>query len=156
MDCFAALAMTVWSVRPERAMKLDISPLRPDETEAAVALWEACGLTRPWNDPRADIALALGKPASTVLAGRLEGQLVATAMVGSDGHRGWVYYLGVSPAHRRAGFGAQMMQAAADWLKARGVPKLHVMIRSENVAVADFYARLGYEKSDTITMAKRL
>lgn len=135
---------------------LEISPLRPDETEAAVALWDACGLTRPWNDPRADIALALGKETSTVLAGRIGGRLVASAMTGSDGHRGWVYYLGVAPDFRGAGHGARMMQAAADWLKARSVPKLHVMIRTENVAVAAFYAKLGYEKSDTITMTKRL
>jgi ribosomal protein S18 acetylase RimI-like enzyme len=137
-------------------MILTISDLAPAEIESAVALWEECGLTRPWNDPRADIALALGKPTSTVLAGRLDGELVATAMTGSDGHRGWVYYLGVANAHRRKGYGAAMMQTAADWLKARGVPKLHVMIRTENVAVAAFYAQLGYEKSDTITMAKRL
>jgi len=135
---------------------LEISPLRPDEAEAAVALWDACGLTRPWNDPRADIALALGKETSTVLAGRIGGRLVASAMTGSDGHRGWVYYLGVAPDFRGAGHGARMMQAAADWLKARSVPKLHVMIRTENVAVAAFYAKLGYEKSDTITMTKRL
>ena len=54
------------------------------------------GLTRPWNDPNADIALALATPSSTVLAGRIDGRLVATAMVGSDGHRGWVYYLAVA------------------------------------------------------------
>ena len=137
-------------------MPLEISPLRPDEIEAAVALWQACGLTRPWNDPHADIALALAKPSSTVLAGRIAEKLVASAMTGSDGHRGWVYYLGVAPGFRREGFGATMMQAAADWLKARGVPKLHVMIRTENVAVAAFYAKLGYQTSDTIIMAKRL
>lgn len=137
-------------------MTLSISVLRPDEIESAVALWEACGLTRPWNDPRADIALALGKATSTVFAGRNDGKLVATAMTGSDGHRGWVYYLAVAPAQQRNGLGAQMMHAAADWLKARGIPKLHVMIRTENLAVAAFYAKLGYEKSDTITMAKKL
>lgn len=137
-------------------MNLQISALRIDETEAAVALWEACGLTRPWNDPRADIALALGKETSTVLAGRLDGALVATAMTGSDGHRGWVYYLAVSPDFQRRGFGAAIMQAAADWLKARGAPKLHVMIRTENLGVAEFYARLGYARSDTITMTRSL
>ena len=135
---------------------LEIGDLRPDEVEAAVALWETCGLTRPWNDPRADIALALGNPSSTVLAGRIDDRLVGTAMTGSDGHRGWVYYLAVSPDHQRKGYGAAMMQAAADWLRARGAPKLHVMIRTENVAVAAFYAKLGYEKSDTITMARRI
>ena len=137
-------------------MTLEISDLHPDEIESAVALWVECGLTRPWNDPHADIALALGKQSSTVLAGRIDGMLVATAMTGSDGHRGWVYYLGVAKAQQRNGLGAQMMQAAAKWLKARGVPKLHVMIRTENAGVAAFYAALGYATSDTITMAKRL
>jgi len=137
-------------------MTLAIGDLRPEEVEAAVALWEACGLTRPWNDPRADITLAQAKHTSTVLAGRVDGRVVATAMVGSDGHRGWVYYLAVAPDRQRHGYGAQMMQAAADWLKARGAPKLHVMIRSENLGVVAFYAKLGYEKSDTITMAKRI
>lgn len=131
-------------------------PLRPDETEAAVALWEACGLTRPWNDQRADIALALGRPSSTILAGRIDSKLVATAMTGSDGHRGWVYYLAVDPTAQRKGYGAAMMHAAAAWLREIGAPKLHVMIRSENLGVAAFYARLGYVKSDTITMATRL
>ena len=137
-------------------MPFAISDLRPDETEATIMLWEVCGLTRPWNDPRADIALALGTPSSTILAGRIEGKLVATAMAGSDGHRGWVYYLAVDPTAQRNGYGAAMMQAAADWLRKKGAPKLHVMIRSENLGVAAFYEKLGYEKSDTITMAKRL
>ena len=35
---------------------MDIGPLEDAEVEEVVALWESCGLTRPWNDPRADIA----------------------------------------------------------------------------------------------------
>lgn len=34
---------------------LVIRPLAPDDEDAVVALWEAAGLTRPWNDPRKDI-----------------------------------------------------------------------------------------------------
>lgn len=34
---------------------IEIRPFRPSETEAAVALWDACDLIRPWNDPRRDI-----------------------------------------------------------------------------------------------------
>ena len=26
-----------------------------DDTDAVIALWQACGLTRSWNDPRKDI-----------------------------------------------------------------------------------------------------
>jgi ribosomal protein S18 acetylase RimI-like enzyme len=135
---------------------LDISPLLPSEAEAAVALWEEAGLTRPWNDPRADIRLALAGPASTVLAGRIDGGLVATAMVGWDGHRGWLYYLAVAKAERRRGYGARMARAAEDWLGARHAPKIQLLIRAENQAVAAFYEALGYRRSDSAMLQRVL
>ena len=71
---------------------LAIREMRDDEREAVAALWESCGLTRPWNDPAADIALALAGPASTLLVGEVAGDapagLAASVMVGHDGHRG--------------------------------------------------------------------
>ncbi|HEX3180274.1 MAG TPA: GNAT family acetyltransferase [Beijerinckiaceae bacterium] len=91
---------------------------------------------------------------STILAARREAKLVATVMVGHDGHRGWVYYLAVAPAFRRQGVGTMLMRSAEQWCRARGVPKLQLMVRSENVEVASFYAALGYDKSDVVVLAK--
>ncbi len=88
-----------------------------------IALWQACGLTRPWNDPAADIALARRGPNSTMLIGRDAGAIVATAMVGHDGHRGWVYYVAADPDRRAKGFGRAIMDAAEDWLRAAGIAK---------------------------------
>lgn len=127
---------------------LEIGELRTDETEAAVALWQAAGLTRPWNDPRADIALALGSPSSTVLAGRIGGALAATAMTGHDGHRGWVYYLAVAPQHRSRGHARTMMRAAEDWVRAHGVRRMNLMVRSDNEGALGFYAAIGYRRGD--------
>ena len=135
---------------------LTIGALAPDESEAAIALWREAGLIRPWNDPQADIARALAGPASTILAGRLDGRLVATAMVGWDGHRGWLYYLAVAMATRRRGYGAEMVRAAEAWLAERGAPKLNLMVRSENQAVIAFYERLGYRLADTVTLQRVL
>lgn len=137
-------------------MDLAISPLHVDETEAAVALWQEAGLLRPWNDPRADLALALDKATSTVLAGRLGVTLVATAMVGHDGHRGWVYYLAVAAAHRKAGHGTTMMRAAEDWVRVQGIPKLQLMVRGDNAPTRAFYDAIGYTRSDVVVMAKVL
>lgn len=136
--------------------ELDIGDLRRDEIACAVALWTAAGLTRPWNDPTADIELALATPSSTVLAGRAGGALVATAMVGSDGHRGWVYYLAVTDACRGQGFGTAMMAACERWLTARGVPKLHLLVRRDNTRVIEFYGRLGFEVSDSVMLTRWL
>lgn len=127
---------------------MEIGSLAEAETEAAVELWRVAGLLRPWNDPRADIRLALGSPASTILAGRVEGRLVATAMVGFDGHRGWIYYLAVTPELTRGGLGARMVRAAEAWLKARGAPKLNLMVRADNQGVIGFYEKLGYTTTD--------
>lgn len=135
---------------------LVISDLSPDEIPAAIAIWKEAGLLRLWNDPRADAALALRHAGSTILAARREAKLVATVMVGNDGHRGWVYYLAVAPAFRRQGVGTMLLRSAEQWCRARGVPKLQLMVRSENVEVASFYAALGYDKSDVVVLAKWL
>ena len=124
--------------------------------EQAVALWEECGLTRPWNDPHADLDRALSGESSTVLAVVDDGVLVGTAMVGHDGHRGWVYYLAVAPAARGSGLGRELMAAAEEWVVARGIPKLMLMVRSSNTAVLGFYERLGYVLEDTAVLGRRL
>lgn len=135
---------------------IEIDVLRDDEIEAAVALWRDAGLTRPWNDPRADAHRALAGPSSTILAVRLAGAVVGTAMVGDDGHRGWVYYVGVRADARGRGLGKMLMRAAERWLADRGVPKLNLLVRDDNTAVRDFYRRIGYETSDVVVLSRDL
>lgn len=137
-------------------MTFGIRPFRPADEAAVVALWRECGLTRPWNDPHADIARKLGEQPDLFLVGVVDGELAATAMVGFDGHRGWVYYLGVSPTHRRRAFGRALMQEAERLLSARGCPKLNLMVRSDNADVMAFYRALGYAQNDVVSLGKRL
>jgi ribosomal protein S18 acetylase RimI-like enzyme len=133
-----------------------IDELRPDEIEAAVALWEACDLTRPWNDPRADAGRAFAGETSTLLAAREQGRLVATVMVGADGHRGWVYYLAVAPDMRKRGLGEAMMRAAEAWAADRGMPKMQLMVRMENAGAVGFYHAIGYQTEERLLLARRL
>ena len=132
-----------------------IGDLAEDEIEDAVALWEACGLTRPWNDPRADARLALAGPSSTILALRDAGRLVGSVMVGHDGHRGWVYYLAVSPDEQKRGLGAELMRAAEQWIVARGMPKLQLMVRADNTAAVGFYHAIGYQAEAVSVLSRR-
>jgi ribosomal protein S18 acetylase RimI-like enzyme len=133
-----------------------IEPLPPAQLAAAVELWHEAGLTRPWNDPVEDLERALARPASTVLAG-LEGEaLLATAMVGHDGHRGWVYYLAVRADARGRGHGRTMMGAAEAWLAERDIPKLNILVRGDNPRARGFYAALGYDVDDVVVLSHRL
>ncbi|RYG85441.1 MAG: GNAT family acetyltransferase [Alphaproteobacteria bacterium] len=126
------------------------------DLEAVVALWERCGLTRPWNDARQDYRTALGAPDAVVLLRKDGVRTVASVMVGFDGHRGWIYYLAVEAALQRQGLGREMMAAAEQWLRARGAPKLQLMVRDANAAALQFYERLGLEPQAVTVLGKRL
>jgi ribosomal protein S18 acetylase RimI-like enzyme len=135
---------------------LAIAPIADADVAAVVALWQRCGLTRPWNDPTSDIAFARQGPNSAVLVGRRDGSIVATVMVGHDGHRGWFYYLGVDPELQGRGFGRAMTQAAEAWLTGRGIAKAQLMVRADNDRVRAFYEALGYGEQQRVIFAKWL
>jgi ribosomal protein S18 acetylase RimI-like enzyme len=126
------------------------------DVEALVALWERCGLTRPWNNPRDDIAFARASANAAILVARRGETLHASVMVGHDGHRGWLYYLAVDPDQQRKGLGRLMTQIAEDWLRDRGIAKVMLMVRQENDAVRAFYAANGYDEQKRVILAKWL
>ena len=135
---------------------LVISTIGDRDVAEVIALWERCGSPRAWNEPAADVALARKENNSTILLGRHEGALVASVLVGHDGHRGWVYYVSVDPDHRFKGFGRDIMRAAEDWLRPRGIRKLQLMVRPDNAKVHAFYEALGYFEQKRVTYAKWL
>ena len=126
------------------------------DVESVIALWQACGLTRPWNDPYKDIAFARESETSTVLVLEREGRIIASVMVGHDGHRGMLYYVAVAPGLQRRGLGKAAVRAAEAWLAARGVWKVNLLVRAENAAVKGFYETLGYEVNPVLCMARKI
>lgn len=132
-----------------------VAPLVAADAPAAIALWHAAGLTRPWNDPAHDFARALAGPGSAILGAKSGERLIATVMVGDDGHRGWLYYLAVAQEARGQGYGRAVLGAAEAWLAARGCSKAMLMIRRDN-PVQGFYRALGYEADEVAVMARWL
>ena len=136
---------------------MKIRPFLPADEAGVIALWQACGLTRPWNDPHRDIQRKLGEqPELFLVATGDDDTLLGSAMVGFDGHRGWVYYLAVSPEHRRMAIGRALMHEAERLLTERGCPKINLLVRSSNAEVVAFYRRLGYTQDDVISLGRRL
>jgi ribosomal protein S18 acetylase RimI-like enzyme len=128
----------------------------PGDKLAVIALWERCGLTRPWNDPSQDFDFAHAGACSAVIVLETGGAIVGAALVGHDGHRGSTYYVGVEPKRQRSGAGRVLMTAVEDWLRARGVWKLNLLVRRENDGVIRFYEKLGYGDQDCVALGKRL
>jgi ribosomal protein S18 acetylase RimI-like enzyme len=133
-----------------------ISSITDADVSGVVALWHRCNLTRPWNDPASDIAFARKGANASILVGRHEGEIAATAMVGHDGHRGWVYYVAVDPDLQGKDFGRTIMAAAEDWLRQQGVEKAMLMVRADNTKVRAFYDKLGYETQERVVYARWL
>jgi ribosomal protein S18 acetylase RimI-like enzyme len=133
-----------------------IEAATPDDAAEAIALWRGCGLTRPWNDPEADFTRAANGAGSAVLVARGLDRLDGSVMVGFDGHRGWIYYLAVAPGRRRDGLGRALMAAAEVWLRDRGAPKIQLMVRADNQEALGFYAALGLERQEVVTLGRFL
>jgi ribosomal protein S18 acetylase RimI-like enzyme len=135
---------------------LNIRPFQPEDEAAVVNLWQRCALVVPWNDPHKDIATKLAFQPELFFVGELDGQVVASVMVGYEGHRGWVNYLAVHPEHQRRGFGRQIMIHAESVLRDLGCPKLNLQVRETNLGVREFYESLGFTSDHVIGLGKRL
>jgi ribosomal protein S18 acetylase RimI-like enzyme len=133
-----------------------IRPFERGDEAAVVTLWEACGLTRSWNDPHKDIARKLAVQPELFLVGVTDGALMASVMAGYDGHRGWMNYLAVAPRFRGRGFGRALVEHVERALLERGCPKLNLQVRASNPEAIAFYRRLGYTQDESISLGKRL
>jgi ribosomal protein S18 acetylase RimI-like enzyme len=134
---------------------LTFRAMEDDDVGAVIALWQSCGLTRPWNDPGKDIAFARGKANSEILVGLMDARVISSIMVGHDGHRGSFYYVAVDPTFQRRGIGAATIRAGEQWLKERGVWKVNLLVRQDNIDVKTFYEELGYEVNAVMSMGQR-
>lgn len=133
-----------------------IRPFKPHDEPAVIALWHTCALTRPWNNPSLDIARKLAVNPELFLVGEHDGLIIASAMFGYEGHRGWVNYLAVDPSHQRKGYATQLMQHGEQLLRAADCPKLNLQVRSTNANTLAFYESLGYKDDEVISLGKRL
>jgi ribosomal protein S18 acetylase RimI-like enzyme len=135
---------------------MEIREYQESDQQAVIALWHDCALVVPWNDPAKDIARKLQVNRDLFLVGLDEHRIVATAMGGYDGHRGWVNYLAVRPMAQRRGYGRELMKALESRMRILGCPKINLQIRSGNRAILAFYGALGYTADDVISLGKRL
>lgn len=129
---------------------------RAADMQAVIDLWELCDLTRPWNDPQKDIRRKLDDRNGVFWVVAKGDEIVASVMIGYDGHRGSINYLAIAPHLRRSGLGAELMRRAEAFLIELGCPKVSFCVRKDNDTVLAFYDRLGYAVDDVHFLGKRL
>jgi ribosomal protein S18 acetylase RimI-like enzyme len=138
---------------------LDVRPYTENDEQAVIALWREVFPAAPaWNNPAEDIRRKLAVQRDLFLVAARGSELVGTAMGGYDGHRGWVYYVAVSPRYRRQGIGTALLLALEEALARLGCPKVNLQVRaaSGSEEIVAFYRQLGYHVEERISMGKRL
>ena len=135
---------------------MKISEFTDDQSDKVIALWGKCGLTRSWNNPEKDIARKNSDKNGKFLIGQIDEVLMASIMIGYDGHRGSINYLAVDPDFLGAGYGKILIAEAEQLLLAVGCPKINFCVRTDNNKVVEFYRQLGYAVEPVHLLGKRL
>jgi hypothetical protein len=133
----------------------------PADAEAVVALWrvvfpEYGDPTRPQRSPAAAVARKLAFGDGLFWLAEREGRLVGTAMAGYDGHRGWLYSVGVHPEARGGGIARRLVAEAERSLAAVGCPKVNLQVLGANAAAQAFWRSVGYAEDGVVSFGKRL
>ena len=105
---------------------MKIRAFQLQDENAVIDLWLRCGLVSPQNNPCADIQRKLAVAPELFLVGEESSEVVATIMVGYEGHRGWLNYSISYDSHekletyRRAGVAEYILwrteEQALDWM----------------------------------------
>jgi len=140
---------------------MTIRPVKASDTDAIVALWrevfpEYNAPDRPQRDPRANIARKLAFGDGLFWLVERDSRIVATAMAGYDGHRGWIYSIGVAPAERRHGHGRALLAHAEARLRALGCPKINIQVLAVNEQALHFWRAAGYQPDHVVSLGRRL
>ena len=133
-----------------------IRQFAPNDTNRVIFIWEQCDLVRKWNNPNFDIQRKLNFQKELFFVGLLNDEIIATAMFGYDGHRGWLNYFAVLPNFQKRGFGKQLMTFGEMALIEKGCPKLNLQIRNDNTKAMNFYQKVGYKEDAAVSFGKRL
>jgi ribosomal protein S18 acetylase RimI-like enzyme len=135
---------------------VEIHDLRESDGDELRALWRACGIRdRPGDDDESLAAMASRNPGLCIV-GCEDDRIVASALAGFDGRRGWLYHVATHPDARRRGIARQLVRTIEDRLRAMGCRKINLIVwEGEDDAMA-FWTRIGYYREKTVEFAKVL
>jgi ribosomal protein S18 acetylase RimI-like enzyme len=135
---------------------MTVDALRIEDYEAAHALWrltEGMGLSSADTLPAIRRYLERNPGMST--AARIDGRLVATALAGHDGRRGYLHHVAVDPAHRGCGLGRAVVDRSLAMLKEAGMDRCHLFIFASNSNGQAFWRSVGWTQRRDIRLYSR-
>ena len=127
-----------------------------EDKEAVIDLWRRCELIVPWNAPEKDILRKLSVKDDLFILAEDKGKIIASAMGGYDGHRGYIYYLAALPEFQKKGVDSEILKIIETKFLNKGCPKINLFVRNTNIRVQAFYKKNKYKIQESQIYGKRL
>jgi GNAT superfamily N-acetyltransferase len=123
---------------------------RPGDGDALRQLWRSSGFRLLGDDDEGLAAFVARNPGLFLVAIAGEGaevgeRIVASAMGGWDGHRGWIYHVATAETHRRTGIASALVARIEDRLMDLGAPRVNVLVQDDSDGGHEFWLAAGYE-----------
>ncbi|OLC09422.1 MAG: hypothetical protein AUH39_04665 [Chloroflexi bacterium 13_1_40CM_67_9] len=135
---------------------MEIRDLRGSDGDELRALWRACGIRdRPGDDDESLAAMASRNPGLCIV-GREGDRVVASALAGFDGRRGWLYHVATHPEVRHRGIATRLVRTIEDRLRAIGCRKLNLIVWDGEEDAMAFWSSIGYRREKLVEYAKEL
>jgi GNAT superfamily N-acetyltransferase len=141
---------------PKKApTQIVIRDLRGTDGDVLRKLWKEAGLASVGDDDRSLARMARRNPGLVLVA--VEGtQIVASALAGWDGRRGWIYHVATAASHRRQGIATRLLDQIEAALTVLGAPKVNTMVQPASKDGRAFWKARGYEPGTAEQLGKEL
>ena len=137
------------------ATPIVIRDVRTADGDTLRKLWKEAGLAGLGDDDRSLARMARRNPGLVLVA--VEGtRIVASALAGWDGRRGWIYHVATAASHRRRGIATRLLDQIEAALTVLGAPKVNAMVVPSNEDGRAFWEARGYTKGPAEQFGKEL
>lgn len=128
-----------------------------EDIPKAISLWQACdGVGLSDADEPAALAAFLSRNPDISCVVESNSEVVAAALGGHDGRRGFLYHLAVRTEFRRQGLGRALVRTALTAMRSAGVLKCHVMVFRTNRAGREFWSSVGFHLRDDLDVCSAM
>ncbi len=128
-----------------------LRPLAVSDHPALIKLWSTCAEIdiRPTDTPEA-LHRFLTRNAGCSFGACAGTRLIGAVLAGQDGWRGYLYHMAVKPDFRERGTGAELVKAAVTALRETGAPKVHCLVKRDNLIAQQFWEACGFSLRDEL------
>ena len=137
---------------------LQIEPLRPEEYDDLLSLWDRTGLPydKDDRDSREWIERQIYDDNVIILTLKIEGKFIGSSIGSFDGRKGWINRVAIDPEYRGRRLAARLIEATERFLADKGAQVIAALIEDQNFPSMSAFRHCGYEGWDQLVYFRKV